>query len=1109
MNSPVVIRVSRAPALIPCMLDAIRNAARPLILVPESFTLTTEQALVQSTETKGIIGTQVLSQTSLVREIRELAGSPDKGTINRDGRNMLLSMLLLKNRDRLLFYKENVNQISMAEKLANQIDDLADGGFSHENLESAAKGLKKSTQLKCHDIALIWGEYQKVLDSGYVDQNAAWSNALGRLADSGLMQGKDLLIFGFDYINMNLTRLIATAYPLAGSITVGLVSETGCDDDYIFEVASNSLKRFVRRMKREEFQIPVRIEPYRAAGAKTDPGVSFIEQTLYSMKNHGDPAEIPDLGAVSSYYASNTTVECQNTAQTLIRWHQDGIAWHEMAVAVCDNTTVPAMLPLVLSSAGIPYSLRTGIPMLLSEYAQFFLATLRAMRSGYRQEEVMKIIKSKFTKLTEDEMMDLENYAREKGIDRNRWLKPFPADDARGERLEKLRTQIMEPLASLRRKLNLKKCTGRQAAEALYSYMVSCGAYDTLLKRERELIEAGMLPTADRNRQVWSAVNELLDQLATFAAGDHISVDELCAMLESSVSSKMIKSLPQEADSVLISSPNMFFSSGLRAVAVIGLQDQTGAPPSALLTPAECAGLVQIDENGEETSGIGMTRREMAARAKQDIYQAVAATTERLLVSASAAQANGKVLVPAQVYRDVTATLNLKNPENVRGGLMNDELLPFVPQFALERLAVMLRAARDQQDSFLTRDDGASAVWRQALAYLYHDPYWGSKVKGVLDGLHVKVASPGIDAETAALLYGRDRLSVSAIQTAGTCLYWAFLSYGLRVRRREEFTFEADSEGTFSHEVLQRFFDEAIRTPGWPDLSASDVSALLDRILEEETKSWADGPLGKNMSGRFQGEELVGIVRTAVTMMADSLRTVPHFKPIGMEIGFGDIQSDSEIHLPEVVLTLDDGREIALKGKIDRIDTVELPDGRKAVMVYDYKSSDKEIHMEQLEAGLQIQLPIYLSAVRQAMPDHILAGALYQPIKQVLADAEDDDEEKIEKEIEKVLRAKGIYLNDEALQDAAKPLKIPRSTTSSDVISVLSPEGLQEVMDKSARSACRIISRMLAGNTTPNPLQGNLTSPCSYCGMADGCPLDSRLEGGQVRKLGSADTEED
>ena len=86
MNGPVVIRASRAPALIPCMLDAIRNAARPLILVPESFTLTTEQALVQSTETKGIIGTQVLSQTSLVREIRELAGSPDKGTIKMKGR---------------------------------------------------------------------------------------------------------------------------------------------------------------------------------------------------------------------------------------------------------------------------------------------------------------------------------------------------------------------------------------------------------------------------------------------------------------------------------------------------------------------------------------------------------------------------------------------------------------------------------------------------------------------------------------------------------------------------------------------------------------------------------------------------------------------------------------------------------------------------------------------------------------------------------------------------------------------------------------------------------------------------------------------------------------
>ncbi len=1106
MNGPVKISVSRAPALIPGMVNAILKAKNPLILVPESFTLTTEQALVQASPQRGFIGTQVFSTKSLIREIRERAGFPDKAVISADGRHMILSLLLLKNKSNLLFYKENVNQISMAEKLAAQIDDLTDGGFDYSELVNAAKKMKKSTIYKCHDIALLWEGYQKVLDSGYVDQNTEWHIALDRLEGSGIFQGMDLLIYGFDYINMSLSQLVKTAYPLVNSITIGLISETGCEDDHIFEVASNSVRRFVKRMGRDGTNIPVHLEAYRMEDGHIDPGIRFIEQNIYAMNKRKD---VPDLSHVESYYAANTTVECLHTAQTLIRWHQEGIPWHDMAVAVCDDTTIPAMLPLILSSAGVPYAHRSGISMLLSEYAQFFLATLRSLRTNYKQEEVMKLIKSKFTSLSEDEMMDLENYARQYGIDRNKWQKPFQGDDDKITHLETLRSQIIEPLAELRKTLSARTCNGRQAAEAIFNYMVSVGAYDTLLRREQELIDAGMLSTADRNRQVWSAVNDLLDQLATFAAKDHLSMEELCLMLESSISAKMIKSLPQVADSVIVSSPNMFFSSGIKAVAVVGLQDSSSSPPTALLTPIECDGLVQIDENGEETSGIGMTRREVAARAKQDIYQAIASATERIMFSCSAAQPNGKVLTSSQVFRDVEELLKKHHPENIHGGLMNDELLPFVSQFALERLAVMLRQSRDQQDSFLTKDDKMSTLWREALAYLYKDEYWHDKMSAVLEGLHVKIASPGIPSDLAVLLYGQNRLSVSAIETAGTCLYWAFLAYGLRVHQRRDFVFEADSEGTFSHEVLRQFFNEAMMRSDWPALPEAEINTLLDRILAEQTKSWEDGPLGKNASGRFQGEEILRTVRTAVHTMAKAIQSIPHFKPIGMEIGFGRMSSDSPLHFPAVILKLENGQEIALSGKIDRVDTVELKDGRKAVLVYDFKSSDKEVHADALDAGLQIQLPIYLLAVQKGMPDHVLAGALYQPVKEVLVDAEDDDKETIENGIEKALRSKGVYLDDEEIQQASAPLKIPTRATTSDVINVLTPEGLQSLMDKGKASACAVISRMFAGETTPNPIQDGMRSPCEYCGNPQACPLDSRLEGGRVRKLDSVGEEEE
>ena len=240
MNGPIRVLLSRAPALIPGMLDAFNRAARPLILVPESFTLTAEQAISKASPARGFIGRQVFSATSLIREIRERAGFPEKTVITADGRHMILSLLLLKNRGNLLFYKENVNQIHLAEKLAAQLDDLADAGFTAESLEQASRALSRSTVYKCHDIALIWQAYEAFLASGYADRDTEWAIALDRLEASGLFQGMDLLIYGFDRITMNLTRLITTACPLVNSITVGLICDPDAPDSYLFEVAANS-----------------------------------------------------------------------------------------------------------------------------------------------------------------------------------------------------------------------------------------------------------------------------------------------------------------------------------------------------------------------------------------------------------------------------------------------------------------------------------------------------------------------------------------------------------------------------------------------------------------------------------------------------------------------------------------------------------------------------------------------------------------------------------------------------------------------------------------------------------------------------------------------------
>ncbi|MCR5263027.1 MAG: PD-(D/E)XK nuclease family protein, partial [Clostridiales bacterium] len=730
------------------------------------------------------------------------------------------------------------------------------------------------------------------------------------------------------------------------SITVGLVSGTGGGDDHIFAYTSESLKRFLKRMRRMYPGIPVSVDKYEDDESGTDPGIRFIERNVFALGK--SLKDIPDLSSVSVYYASDTYIECLYTAQTLIWWHRDGIAWHDMAVAVCGDSPVASLLPLVLSSAKIPYTDRTGISMLLSEYAQFFIATLRSIRSGFKQEEILKLIKSEFVPLNGDEMMDLENYVRQYGIDRGRWQKQFDAEDDRTERLEEARLRLIEPLAALRKRLSAKSCTGRAAAEAIYEYMVAAGAYDKLLTRERELIDAGMLNAADRNRQVWTAVNEMLDQLALFAGDDHLSAEELCLMLESSISARMIKSLPQIAESVTVSSPNMFFSSGVRAAAVIGMQERSSTPSAALLTPSECTLLLRSAGEDDITASIGVTKREAAAKAKQEINRAIASATERIMFSCSARQPNGKALIPSAEFREISELVYSQHPENVRGGLSNDDLGPFTPQFAMERLASMLRSAEKEEDSFLTSDDPVSICWRDSLAFLYGNGSWHDKTSAVLDSLHVTVSKGGIPSNLATLLYGRDRLSVSAVETAGICPFRAFMEYALRVKERKDFVFETDSEGTFSHEVLRYFFERASALPVYPALSDSDISSLLDSVIEEQTKPWYNGPLGRNVSGRFRWKEIVDYVRFTVGSLARAIRTTPHFTPIGMEVGFGRSHTESHPHFPAVELDLGDGRKAELNGSIDRVDTVILDDGRKAAMLYDFKSSVKEVRGEAL-----------------------------------------------------------------------------------------------------------------------------------------------------------------
>ena len=1161
---------TRAPGLIPSLIKEIRQAPRPVVLIPESFTLACETEIVNQSPDGGIFDLKIFSPSSLIREVRELTGRGNRKPISGDGQNMIISQVLHHCRDELKYYRESVAQPTLAAKIAGQIDDFTRARLTPGFLRQYTPASRR-TAAKLEDVALIWDGYRQILDKGFEDTVGQWMSAVRMIRQSGIVRDSRLLIYGFDYITHDLLNLVnevsAPGDGGADEIVIGLISDDVGPDRDIFRAANDSVEALRYFLDRKKAAYTVQREDL---SPRMDAGIAYAEKNLYALGAFGSEkiytygtetyiirenpgtarktalAEltetfVPDMSHVRMYYAKNSYLECQHACQTLIDWHRAGIPWEDMAIAVCEQNTLPSLLPLTLSASGIPFNAKQDQPILMSGYAQYFLSLLRILRLNFCREDVLRLIKTGFTDMTPEEIMDMENYARENGIHRSRWLKPFhiPEKDGereKAERLEELRQKVTAPIAELKKKLSRKACTGKEAATLLFEYVTDAGIYERLQEQEEVLAAQEDDLGIDRNRQVWTAVNELLDTVATFIGDEPLPLHDLCAMLEASLASRKIKSLPQLSGAVMVAPPQMFFSSGVRCMIVMGLQENEISPGASILSEHERGQLeafIEEDnrryyseqyaddpyepgmwENSAAGEGmpaagilnterpyskIGQSLTDLAARQKQDVYQAVSLAREELMISCSGARPSGGVMTPSAAFTRLQKTIGKTNPKNVNGGLMDTDIRPFAPAFALEALAVRLRETRDSRDGFLQGGTEEDALWRNALGSLYQSDEWKKKVEGILKGLHVTAPSAAIAPEQARKLYITHGMTISRAETFASCPYRHFLQYGLGLAPTGTYTFQRNEQGTFNHDVVQMFLEKAMQLPEWPDLSEETQTKLLNRILKDRVKRWEGGILTSDTMHRYQGAGIIRGVRTAIASMMRAFRQKPHFLPLAAEVPFGMPDADGKIRIPAIRLKTSDGDTVAFSGRIDRIDVLETPEGRKYFNILDNKMSGKELRQNSIAAGLQLQIPLYIRAARTGLPGYEAGGGLFQPIRDVLADSE--DAEQIRTQIDRDLQTTGMILDEEQVLEAARPVKIARKTGTSDTVSTVSTEEMRAIEDCAVRTATDLVTRILRGEASARPVRDGAEATCAYCDHLNACRYDSTIPGCRIVEI--------
>ncbi len=1069
----------RAGSVFPHILPEIdrfrREGVRVILLVPEQYTLQAEREIISGLRLPGLLDVEVLSPRRLTRKIRECGGHGALAPLDASGRSMAIAQALTITQEELTYYKRVALTPNLPDKLSVLLADLQRANVTVESLTDHAQRMPTGAlKAKESDLAKIWQAYLNVIDGRFADETMQQQEVRRRLIPSGIMRDAAVFVYGFDVLPGPMIDLLCESAKVCAALTVTMTMDAAdAPDGRIFLTQRASATQLMKRLQDLEISVEWRYLPLRETDGR-NPALTWLERSLFNRqaKPYSGDAE-----GVAIHASANPYAEAAHIARTLKTWREGGVLWQHMAVAMADGTSMAGILATTLTAAGIPHYIARKDSALHHGLCRMLLGALRSATGGYALLDVLHMAKSGFSPLTTEEAHFLENYAIENGIDHQRWLKPFTRGD-KAEQAEELRQRLIPPVETLRERLREAK-TAAQSVEAVFRLLEDVNAYQTLLNRETELLRRNMGAEAASNRQVWQLIMDLLDQLHALLGERRAAMKDIARFVASGLTGASIASLPPQPEAVMIGEAGHLLTGRIDALILCGMQDGAmGSSQDSLLTEAERRILSEAMERP-----IGLTRQETAALRQSDFYRTMALPRERLLVTFAQGGQDGTALRPAGLVEDMKT---LFPGLVVTGGVADDggDALPLSPQLALDGLALRLRALSDGLV------DELSPAWANALRWLWRSQEWHERARMVV-ACAISSGNDGrLPLELTRRLFTQDTVSISRLEKFAGCPYQHYVDYGLKPVKREAWAFEADDLGDFYHAAMQGFAHAALEHPDWPDLPEEEVDRLMDEILLPLTEAWKDGPINDTPAMRLQGEKYVRTVKRAAWLFTRHAKS-SRFNTVGEEIEFG-----TEGGLPPVVLTLKDGRRIALRGKIDRVDRW---DGDKGVYlrVIDYKSARKEIDPTRLWYGLQLQLMLYLQAAAQGMKGNP-AGAFYFAVRDPLVDAE-DVKAAAEKAIAKQLQLKGVVLSDVEVVNAMDEEGTALGTifTKSGGVYAYAPayskEELQALLDHTRQVAADLADGIREGDISVRPAEVKSWTACQWCEYSAVCGFDPGL----------------
>ena len=1086
-----------------------------LVVVPEQFTMQTQRKLVDLSTNHAIMNIDVLSFQRLAYRIFDELGKTDIKILEETGKSLVLRKIAQEKAEQLSVLKSNMHRMGYIGEVKSFISELMQYNISPSQLEDCIKEEKfsKSLTSKLQDISVMYQGFAEFLEGKYITQEELL-HVLIRIADESKILKDSVLVLdeftGFTPVQVELLRkLMSICSEIWVSLTIdakeNFFHSRGMQE--LFDMPKKTIGTLMDLAKQTHTEVlePVVITGGEKKRFKDAPSLYFMEQNLFRSSYQRKFGETEEIQIFSLKNPKEELTWAARKINDLVQ--NQGYRYRDIAVVSGDVETYGNYVEQICGKYKIPYFLDKTKEVLFHPFIEFVRGLLEVISSDFSYHSVMRLLRTGYCQLEQQEIDILENYLLATGIRgqkmwSKRWLRLPKNERAYDlEKLETIRQKFMvdlEPVLQEFGKKEDRKATVEEMVQAIYAYMVALDVETQLFQKEKELLQAGEQTKSKEYGQIYRVVMELFEKCIQVLGKECLSIQELSEILDAGFEAAKVAVIPPGYDSVTIGDIERTRLNHVKVLLFLGVNE--GIVPKSI----NQGGIIsQYERDAMEAADITLApgAREQAFIQKFYLYLNMTKPSHQLCLTYSRVDREGKALRPSYLIRTIL------------------RMFPDMKVQEMEELENQLDVSTTMaaREYFLAGE--RSSEW-YALAKCFmesDDEQVRANTKAILDAFYYQYNHDPISHVVAEAIYGKNiEGSVTRLEKFAKCAYSHYLSYGLKLREREESGFESVDMGNLYHTAVEIYSKKLAESEyDWFTVPEETRDSYAQTAMEEAILAYPNLSIYATAENAHMAGRMNHIFKQTIWALTTQVRK-GRFVPNDFEVSFSKAD-----HLEALEFDLEKDNHIQLRGRIDRLDTC-VDDNRLYVKVIDYKSGNTKFDLLQLYHGMQLQLVVYMNAAmelekkKHAKKEIVPGGLFYYHIDDPVVEVTGEvDEAEVREAILKELKPDGLVNQEETIYRAMDdefeqksdviPVELKKSGELSARSSVASTEEFDILSEYVKHNIVKTGNDIYQGNVQISPFVEGQMSSCDYCPYKAICGFDVKIQGFEERKAGKID----